>query len=54
MRVLAPALVICLISLTPQEVRTINQVGVVAGVVVDGGGGVIPGATVTLRADERL
>ena len=54
MRVLAPALVICLISLTPQEVRTINQVRVVAGVVVDGGGGVIPGATVTLRADERL
>ena len=54
MRVLWPALVICLLSLTPQEPAAANQIGVVSGVVVDQENGVIPGATVTLRAGERF
>ena len=49
MRVFAPALVICLLSFLSQQTRPVTpveQVGVVAGVVVDTSGGVIPGATV--------
>jgi Ca-activated chloride channel homolog len=54
MRMLAPALVICLLSLNEQELPTVNEVGVVTGVVVDVQGGVIPGAVVTLRASQRV
>ncbi len=57
MRVFAPALVICLLSFLAQQTRPatpVEQVGVVAGVVVDTSGGVIPGATVTLRSGQRV
>jgi len=57
MRVFAPALVICLLSFVAQQTRPVTpveQVGVVAGVVVDTSGGVIPGATVTLRSGQRV
>ena len=53
MRVLAPALVICLLAFAPLQPRATNEVGVIAGVVVDTLGAVIPGATVTLRAGQR-
>ena len=53
MRVLAPALVICLLSFLPQQPPATNALGVISGVVVDSTGAVIPGATVTLRVDGR-
>ena len=57
MRVFAPALVICLLSFLAQQTRPatpVEQVGVVAGIVVDTSGGVIPGATVTLRSGQGV
>jgi Ca-activated chloride channel family protein len=57
MRVFAPALVICLLSLFAQQTRPatpVEPVGVIAGVVVDSSGGIIPGATVTLRVGQRV
>ena len=57
MRVFAPALVICLLSFLAQQTRPatpVEQVGVVAGVVVDSGGGILPGVTVTLRSGQRV
>ena len=57
MRVFAPALVICLLSFLPQQTRPatpVEPVGVVAGTVVDSGGSIIPGATVTLRSGQRV
>ena len=57
MRVFAPALVICLLSFLAQQSRPatpVEQVGVVAGVVVDPAAAVIPGATVTLRSGQRV
>ena len=57
MRLLAPALVICLLSFTSvasQRSAAPLQADVISGVVVDAVGGVIPGATVTLRAGQRV
>jgi len=57
MRVFAPALVICLLSFLAQQTRPatpVEQVGVIAGIVVDSGGGILPGVTVTLRSGQRV
>jgi len=54
MRVLWPALVICLLGFASQQPGSVNEVGVVSGVVVDTAGGVIPGATVSLRIGQRV
>jgi Ca-activated chloride channel family protein len=58
MRVLWPALVICLLGFTSQQpgstLGSVNEVGVVSGVVVDTAGGIIPGATVSLRIGQRV
>jgi Ca-activated chloride channel family protein len=53
MRVLAPSLVIFLLSIVPQQLPGVTAPGVVAGTVVDSVGAVIPGASVTLRARDR-
>ena len=48
---------ICLLSFLAQQTRPatpVEQVGVVAGVVVDSGGGILPGVTVTLRSGQRV
>jgi Ca-activated chloride channel family protein len=52
MRVLAPSLVICLLSFFPQQLPGVITPGIVTGIVVDSGGAVIPGATVTLRGED--
>ena len=54
MRTLASSLVICLLSLFPQQLPSVTEVGVVAGIVVDNTGSVIPGATVTLLGALRI
>jgi Ca-activated chloride channel family protein len=58
MRVLWPALVICLLGFTSQQPGStpgsVNEVGVVSGVVVDTAGGIIPRATVSLRIGQRV
>ncbi len=54
MRVLAPALVICLFTFGPDRVAHTAAADVVAGIVVDSLGGVIPGASVELRQGPRV
>jgi Ca-activated chloride channel family protein len=52
MRVLAPSLLIFLLSFVPQQLPGVTAPGVVSGTVVDSVGAVIPGARVTLRAKD--
>jgi Ca-activated chloride channel homolog len=57
MRVLAPALVICLLSFASfasQQSTPPTRAGVISGTVVDAGGAVMPGATVSLRIGQRV
>ena len=54
MRAFWPALVICLLGFVQQQARSTNEVGVISGIVVDAAGAAISGATVTLRAGQRV
>jgi Ca-activated chloride channel family protein len=54
MRVLAPALVICLFTFGSDRVAHTAAADVVAGIVVDSMGAVIPGATVELRQSGKI
>jgi Ca-activated chloride channel homolog len=65
MRLLAPALVICLLvfgsgpspvarSAKVEQIPVVREAGVIAGVVVDPTNSVLPGVTVELRAGERV